>query len=274
VPHLIPKSTNASALYDQDVTLLTNPDWKAVGWPGDPNYHVNLPGIIALYDADVPAAFVKAVDIGGGVFQAEEMTAGEKLTVILPDLRANKKAALSASLAAQTQADFTAAQQAILFAAVDAAANQAALDAITATYTPDALAGTGGAGFAPTTLGSASGRVLTLNGSLAPVWATPSGGGGSANVGYIPIDFGPAPGQPGPVVASVTGQSMIASTNVVFAAIRPQGWDSTSQEFDDQYFDDIAISVGQIIDGVGFDIYAVSRTGRAHGTYNVAWMWA
>jgi hypothetical protein len=71
--HIINK-VNGITLYNTDNSLLTFPEWKEPGWPGDPNYHVNIDNLVNLYLSGVLAIDVKAVDIGGGVFQAQVKT--------------------------------------------------------------------------------------------------------------------------------------------------------------------------------------------------------
>lgn len=153
MPHLIPKSTNQTALFNRNANMLSNPDWKAVGWPGDPTYHVQIDQLEALYAAGVPARYVKAVDIGGGTFQAQEMNATEKNVVDLPGAKQAKQNEIkqvedfffndnldpSLSQVWPRPVQHLPAQKAALSAQVTAATTVAQVNAIIVAYPPPAV---------------------------------------------------------------------------------------------------------------------------------------
>ena len=43
---------------------------------------------------------------------------------------------------------------------------------------------------------------------------------------------------------------------------------------DNHWVEDLAVIAGPAVAGVGFTIYAKCRTGLAHGTYNIGWVYA
>lgn len=71
---------------------------------------------------------------------------------------------------------------------------------------------------------------------------------------------------------AVTGQTDIVDESSVEAWIRLEdSADHTAAEHREDHFD---ISAGAIVEGTGFTIYGVSRSGTLTGEYNVFWVWA
>jgi hypothetical protein len=103
MPHVIHKASNVCT-YHASVELLADPHWKDPAWPGDPNYHVNIPGLRELHAAGVPERYVTAVDVGGGVFEAQELGQAAKDALDLPVAKAAKLTEIDVEFAAAFEA--------------------------------------------------------------------------------------------------------------------------------------------------------------------------
>jgi hypothetical protein len=116
-----------------------------------------------------------------------------------------------------------------------------------------------------------TGQVLKWNGTA---WAnaadaTGGGGGGGATVGDAVLDFGATPSAEATV--TVTGQAGVLSTSTVDAFF--QGSSTADNSLTDHRFAAVALKllVADIVDGVGFTVYATSIAGLATGTFNLKW---
>jgi hypothetical protein len=95
--------------------------------------------------------------------------------------------------------------------------------------------------------------------------------GGSAGVsGTVTADFGIAPGK-SYMEIPVTGQTGIEASSIVITekSIVPTA-DHTLQDI---IVTDLDISVGNIVPGVGFTIYILSKIGRITGQYVLKYVW-
>lgn len=86
--------------------------------------------------------------------------------------------------------------------------------------------------------------------------------------GTATIDFGAAETT---ASVDVTGQSSMTTANLVEAWIRPVA--TATNTADNHLAESLRIIAGNIVNGVGFTIYAVCDRGLAHGQYTVAWVW-
>jgi hypothetical protein len=69
----------------------------------------------------------------------------------------------------------------------------------------------------------------------------------------------------------VTGQTGILTTSMLDAWVMAAA--TSDNRVDEHWVEDLEIVAGNISAGVGFTIYAVCRTGKAFGNYNVQWAW-
>jgi hypothetical protein len=88
--------------------------------------------------------------------------------------------------------------------------------------------------------------------------------------GTTTIDFGSAPGT-NVVTTTVTGQAAIVSGSLVEAFMMAEST-ATHNAYEHSILP-IVIRVGNIVEGVGFDIIASSEQ-RLTGTFSVKWVWA
>lgn len=106
----------------------------------------------------------------------------------------------------------------------------------------------------------------------AAVWTLLPTGGAGATVGSDQIDFGTTPTTTAELV--VTGQAAITPVSVVSAWLVPQ--ETADHSADEHRVDGPKISAGNIVNGVGFTIYAdaCDRPGsNLYGAWSVAWSW-
>ena len=118
---------------------------------------------------------------------------------------------------------------------------------------------------APTT----NGYVLTLVNGL-PAWAASVGGGGGStvNVGTALVNFGTGSSD---TLTVITGQTGILSTSILQCTISPAV--TSNNGIDEHWVENLAVSAGNIVAGVGFTIYAKCTFGKAFGNFNIAWSW-
>lgn len=64
----------------------------------------------------------------------------------------------------------------------------------------------------------------------------------------------------------------ITSSNLVEAWIFPAT--TASNTVDNHWVENLTVVAGNIVNGVGFTIYAKCTLGRAHGIYNIGWVYA
>jgi hypothetical protein len=69
----------------------------------------------------------------------------------------------------------------------------------------------------------------------------------------------------------VTGQAAITGSSWVEAWVFPAT--TASNTVDNHWFEDLQVVAGNVVNGVGFTIYAKTRTGFAHGIYNIGWVY-
>lgn len=93
----------------------------------------------------------------------------------------------------------------------------------------------------------------------------------NAEVGATVVDFGAYPGAPDTSV-DVTGQTNIAAGSTVQAWLEATA--TSDHSIDEHRVDPPIITVGNIVAGTGFTIYAISRDGnRNYGQWTVQWKW-
>ena len=70
----------------------------------------------------------------------------------------------------------------------------------------------------------------------------------------------------------------VAVSEPLIAAEKVEAWiipaDTASNTLDNHWVEDLVVIAGPAVAGVGFTIYAKCRTGSAHGTYNIGWVYA
>jgi hypothetical protein len=94
----------------------------------------------------------------------------------------------------------------------------------------------------------------------------------STTTGSSTADFGATPGTDY-IQIVVTGQ-----TGIVAATSKVDAWKAVKSTADHN-IEDVVIShfevfAGNIVDGVGFTIYVISRQGRLTGQYIIDWVWS
>lgn len=93
----------------------------------------------------------------------------------------------------------------------------------------------------------------------------------NAEVGTTVVDFGSFPGALD-TSASVTGQTAIVAGSNVDAWLVATA--TADHSIDEHWVDPPVITVGNIVAGVGFTIYAISRDGgKNYGQWTVQWTW-
>lgn len=108
---------------------------------------------------------------------------------------------------------------------------------------------------APTTAGD----VLQWNGS-AYVWAPAGGGGGGGTFGQTTATFS---GGADSVTVSVSDTGVTGTSKIVATV------SLVSRDVDEMEMAPVAVAVGTITAGVGFDLICVSLDGDAEGTYTI-----
>lgn len=108
---------------------------------------------------------------------------------------------------------------------------------------------------APTTAGD----TLQWNGS-AYVWAPAGGGGGGGTFGQATATFS---GGADSVTVAVSDAGVTGTSNIV-ATVAIVG-----RDLDEMEMAPVAVAVGSITAGVGFDLICVSLDGDAEGTYTI-----
>lgn len=101
-----------------------------------------------------------------------------------------------------------------------------------------------------------------------------------ATTGTATVNFGAfaaaSPGAPvgpngGETRTTVTGQTGILSSSFVEAWIAPVA--TSDHSVDEHFIENIRVTAGNIVPGVGFDIYAEAQLGGVYGSFNVFWIW-
>jgi formylmethanofuran:tetrahydromethanopterin formyltransferase len=94
----------------------------------------------------------------------------------------------------------------------------------------------------------------------------------STTTGSSTADFGATPGTDY-IQIVVTGQ-----TGIVAATSKVDAWKSikatTNHTLEDVVISHFEVFAGNIVDGVGFTIYVISRQGRLTGQYIIDWVWS
>lgn len=86
--------------------------------------------------------------------------------------------------------------------------------------------------------------------------------------GTTTIDFGAGATDASATVASAG----ITGSHLVEAWIFPSA--TATNTADNHWVEDLQVIAGNVQAGVGFTIYAKCRTGKAHGSYTVGWVYA
>lgn len=85
--------------------------------------------------------------------------------------------------------------------------------------------------------------------------------------GTTTVNFGT-----GATDASVAVSSAgITALQLVEAWIFPAN--TASNTVDNHWVEDLKVVAGNVVAGVGFTVYAKCNTGRAHGIYNIGWVY-
>lgn len=129
--------------------------------------------------------------------------------------------------------------------------------------TPVPSEGTGATVWSTTTSSA-----LTWNGSNWVSIAGASGGGSSGAKGQVSITFGAFPGaSDAQVTVSDTG---VLSTSSVSASVLPAA--TADHSVDEHWLEEMDVTAGNIVAGVGFTIYARTRNTRLFGAWNIGWI--
>jgi len=93
-----------------------------------------------------------------------------------------------------------------------------------------------------------------------------------AVTGTAVLDFGAFPGA-GQASVAVTGQAAIATSNFCEAWVRIQDV-SADHSQDEHQVEQLKITAGNLVAGVGFTIYGEClQGGFCYGKFNVNWVW-
>lgn len=121
----------------------------------------------------------------------------------------------------------------------------------------------------PKQIVAGSGVIVNETDTTITISSTGGSGGSTIATGNVLVDFGSAPGT-NIVTTTITGQTAIVSTSKVKAVVM---LDSTSTHNSYEHMiAPIKLTCGNIVNGVGFDIYAVTDW-RLTGTFNITWEW-
>lgn len=90
-----------------------------------------------------------------------------------------------------------------------------------------------------------------------------------SNLGTASLNFGVAPGATDAQVV-ITGQTGILSTSSVSAWVVPAA--TADHSVDEHWVEDLIVTAGNIVNGVGFTIYGLSKS-TTYGAFNVQWIW-
>lgn len=88
--------------------------------------------------------------------------------------------------------------------------------------------------------------------------------------GNLTIDFGPFPGKTDTSVV-VTGQAGILAGSLVEAWVLPVA--TVDHSADEHWLDKPEVTACAVVAGSGFSIFALAKTNRLYGLWNVAWVW-
>lgn len=97
--------------------------------------------------------------------------------------------------------------------------------------------------------------------------------------GTVLLDFGAAPGA-SDTSLDVIGQTAILSGSLVEAWIFPA--DTADHTADEHWVEELMVSAGKVVAGVGFTIYGVHRPATngtdgsgtlIYGEWNIGWVW-
>lgn len=121
----------------------------------------------------------------------------------------------------------------------------------------------------PKQIVAGSGVIVNETDTTITISSTGGGGGSSIATGTVLVDFGSAPGT-NIVTTTITGQTAIVSTSKVKAVVM---LDTTATHNSYEHMvAPIKLTCGNIVNGVGFDIQAVTDW-RLTGTFNITWEW-
>ena len=121
----------------------------------------------------------------------------------------------------------------------------------------------------PKQIVAGSGVIVNETDTTITISSTGGSGGSTIATGNVLVDFGSAPGT-NIVTTTITGQTAIVSTSKVKAVVM---LDSTATHNSYEHMiAPIKLTCGNIVNGVGFDIYAVTDW-RLTGTFNITWEW-
>lgn len=96
------------------------------------------------------------------------------------------------------------------------------------------------------------------------------GSGGGATYGSSEIDFGAHPGSTN--VSLVVAAPAITSSMRVMATIAARA--TADHSIDEHVIEHLDVRGGSVVDGVGFTLYASTRTQRIKGRWSVDWSFA
>lgn len=91
-----------------------------------------------------------------------------------------------------------------------------------------------------------------------------------ANDGTVWLNFGSFPTTTAQVV--ITGQAGISSSSLLEAWLMPTNA-TTEHSVDEQWVENLVITGGNIVPGIGFTIYGKCTWGKTTGNYNIGWIW-
>ena len=90
-------------------------------------------------------------------------------------------------------------------------------------------------------------------------------------VGIATIDFGVNGADRASTFILLNDANIGISTTVVLCGIRGMG--SNDHTFDEHLVEQMDIRAGNIVNGQGFEIYAVTRNVKLYGQWSVFWQW-
>ena len=88
--------------------------------------------------------------------------------------------------------------------------------------------------------------------------------------GTTTINFGAFPGGTDASVV-ISGQASILAGSLVEAWVLPAA--TADHSADEHWLDKPDVTACAVVAGTGFSIYALAKTNRLYGLWNIAWVW-
>ena len=91
--------------------------------------------------------------------------------------------------------------------------------------------------------------------------------------GTATMDFGSSTTLRYEAEVAITGQAGIVAGSLVEAWVRVESAGSADHSMDEHRIENLKITAGNIVPGVGFTIYGEITLGTSYGAFTVNWVW-